>query len=73
MIDAGFHDMLGQVKRLLQESPFPSIRMLEVKVEGEQFRLNGSVDSFYLKQIAQETVRSVVRCTDLLNDIRVTA
>lgn len=73
MIDAGFHDALGQVKRLLQESPFPSIRRLEVKVEGEHFRLNGSVDSFYLKQVAQETVRSVVRCTDLINEIRVTA
>jgi osmotically-inducible protein OsmY len=73
MIDAGFHDVLGQVKRLLLESPFPSIRLLEVEVEGKLFRLHGSVESYYLKQIAQETVRSVVRCADLLNDIRVNA
>jgi osmotically-inducible protein OsmY len=73
MIDAGFHDVLGQVKRLIQESPFPSIRLLEVEVEGKQFLLRGSVESFYLKQIAQETVRSVVRSAELLNDIHVNA
>lgn len=73
MIDAGFHDVLGQAKRLLHESPFPGLRMLDVEVDGEQFRLQGNVNSYYLKQIAQETVRSVVRNAELLNDVLVQA
>lgn len=71
MIDSGFQDVLGQAKRMLMESPFPSLRRLELSQLGEQMRLRGAVDSFYLKQLAQETVRSATRGLDVVNEVSV--
>ncbi|XZE43207.1 hypothetical protein SH467x_002760 [Pirellulaceae bacterium SH467] len=71
MIDSGFQDVLGQAKRMLMESPFSSLRSLELSQSGEQMRLRGSVDSFYLKQLAQETVRSATRGIDVVNEVSV--
>ncbi|AMV34039.1 hypothetical protein VN12_18055 [Pirellula sp. SH-Sr6A] len=71
MIDSGFQDVLGQAKRMLMESPFSSLRNLELSQAGEQMRLRGSVDSFYLKQLAQETVRSATRGIDVVNEVSV--
>jgi hypothetical protein len=71
MIDSGFQDVLGQAKRLLNESPFPSIRTLKVELRGEQFTLLGRVNSFFLKQVAQETVRSATRGIDVDNQVSV--
>jgi hypothetical protein len=71
MIDSGFQDVLGQAKRLLRESPFPSLRSLDVRLSEDQFRLIGSVESFYLKQIAQETVRSATRGIEVVNCVTV--
>jgi hypothetical protein len=71
MIDSGFQDVLGQAKRMLMESPFSSLRSLELSQSGEQMRLRGSVDSFYMKQLAQETVRSATRGIDVVNEVSV--
>ncbi|MFO0924532.1 MAG: BON domain-containing protein [Pirellulales bacterium] len=71
MIDSGFHDVLGQVKRLLADSPFDEVRRIEVKAHGECISLQGRVHSFYLKQVAQETVRSATRGIELVNQVRV--
>lgn len=73
MVDSGFQDVLGQAKRMLMESPFPSLRRLELSQSGEHVRLSGAVDSFYLKQLAQETVRSATRGIDVLNEVSVCA
>lgn len=73
MIDSGFQDVLGQAKRLLEESPFQSLRTVEVEFHEDRFTLKGDVPSFYLKQLAQETVRSATRGIDVSNDILVKA
>ncbi|MBU6174371.1 MAG: BON domain-containing protein [Planctomycetes bacterium] len=73
MIDSGFQDVLGQAKRLLNESPFPSLRTLSVELRGDQFALLGNVHSFFLKQVAQETIRSATRGIDFVNEISVLA
>ncbi|NND96141.1 MAG: BON domain-containing protein [Pirellulaceae bacterium] len=50
-------------------SPYPSIRRLDVNVDGGQIVISGSVESFFLKQLAQETVKphsqgdKIVNCT----------
>ncbi len=71
MIDSGFQDVLGQAKKMLHESPFHSIRMLQVEQFGDQVLLLGEVESFFLKQLAQETVRSATRGIEMVNNVAV--
>jgi hypothetical protein len=71
MIDSGFQDVLGQAKKLLNESPFPALRMLQVEQLGENVLLLGQVESFFLKQLAQETVRSATRGIEMVNHVAV--
>jgi hypothetical protein len=69
MIDSGFQDVLGLAKRLLNESPFVSLHRLYVDQIDEQVFLRGQVESFYLKQLAQETVRSATRGIEMVNEV----
>jgi osmotically-inducible protein OsmY len=69
MIDSGFHDCLGQARKLLMDSPIHELRTIEVESKGEEIHLRGSVGSFYLKQMAQETVRSATRGVPLVNEL----
>jgi hypothetical protein len=73
MIDSGFQDVAGLAKRLLLTSSFASIRALDVRLQNEHLELVGRVESFYLKQIAQETIRSATRNFEVVNAIEVTA
>ena len=54
---------------LLANSPLPEVRRLFVTATDEFVTLTGTVSTFYLKQIAQETVRSGVRNRRLLNRV----
>ncbi len=71
MIDSGFQDVLGQAKKMLTESPFPALRMLQVEQLGDQVLLLGNVESFFLKQQAQETVRTATRGIEMVNKVAV--
>ena len=71
MIDSGFQDVLGQAKKMLRESPFHALRMLQVEQFGDQVLLKGHVESFFLKQLAQETVRSATRGIEMVNSVAV--
>ena len=71
MIDSGFQDVLGHAKKMLNESPFPALRELNVEQLGEHVLLKGRVSSFFLKQLAQETVRSATRGIEMVNDVAV--
>jgi hypothetical protein len=71
MIDSGFQDVLGQAKKMLNDSPFAALRGLRVEQIGEYVLLKGEVESFYLKQLAQETVRSATRGIEMLNEVAV--
>ena len=71
MIDSGFQDVLGQAKKLLNESPFHALRMLQVEQLGDNVMLLGQVESFFLKQLAQETVRSATRGIEMINNVAV--
>lgn len=52
---------------LLANSPLPEVRRLFVTSTDEFVTLTGTVSTYYLKQVAQETVRSGVRNRRLLN------
>ena len=71
MIDSGFQDVLGHAKKMLNESPFHALRMLQVEQLGDQVLLKGHVESFFLKQLAQETVRSATRGIEMVNTVAV--
>ena len=71
MIDSGFQDVAGLARRLLLNSSFASIRALEVRLQNEHLELCGKVESFYLKQIAQETIRSATRNFEVINVVEV--
>lgn len=73
MIDSGFHDALGQAKKLLEESPISQLHDLQVERHGDEIYLHGRVHTFYLKQLAQETIRSATRGLQLVNAVDVDA
>jgi osmotically-inducible protein OsmY len=73
MIDSGFQDVLGQASKLLNDSPFHALRGLRVEQAGDQVLLKGHVQSFFLKQLAQETVRSATRGIEVQNAITVSS
>ena len=71
MIDSGFQDVLGQAKKMLNDSPFHALHELRVEQLGDQVLLKGRVASFFLKQLAQETVRSATRGIEMVNEVLV--
>ena len=54
---------------LLAGSPLPEVRRLVVDATDDFVTLTGVVSTYYLKQIAQETVRSGVRNRRLVNRV----
>lgn len=56
----------------LSVSPIPHLRRLRVTASEHEVVITGRVPSFYLKQLAQETVRTSVGPRRLLNRVEVT-
>lgn len=57
----------------LAKSSVRELRQLQVDQNADQLQLSGSVRSFYHKQLAQETVRSVAGGMQLVNRVDVSA
>ncbi len=57
--------------RALRESPIPSLRRLHIDETDDEVVISGSVASYYLKQLAQETVMPVLGERELVNRVRV--
>jgi hypothetical protein len=62
----------SQATEALLHSPIPALRKLQVEVSDGGVVLSGSVSSYYLKQLAQETVLPFLERRDLVNRITVT-
>jgi hypothetical protein len=60
------------VESVLCSSPHPELRRLLVIESEEEVRLIGSVTSYYLKQLAQESIRAALSGRRLKNLIEVT-
>lgn len=58
---------------LLSRSPLPALRGLTVSETPREVVITGSVSTYYLKQLAQETVRAAVSGRQLLNRVTVRA
>jgi len=71
MISSGVQDVVCQAKRLLHNSPFQELHAIDVEQRGEKVCLRGEVQTYFLKQIAQETVRSATRGFEVNNEVQV--
>jgi len=56
---------------LLKQSPIPALRKLAVEESESTVILLGNVSSYYLKQLAQETVMPVLESRQLINRVNV--
>jgi len=55
----------------LRQSPIPALRKLQVEESDLEVVLSGSVSSYYLKQLAQETIMPVLGGRSLFNRVAV--
>lgn len=56
---------------VLTSSPLPQLRQLVVTVNDAEVVITGRVTSYYMKQLAQETVRPALGRRRLLNRVEV--
>ena len=61
----------SQASEALLHSPIPALRKLQVEQTNGELVLSGSVPSYYLKQLAQETVLPYLDHCALVNRIMV--
>jgi hypothetical protein len=59
----------SQALDALRQSPFPALRKLSVQETDEAVIIHGRVASYYLKQLAQETVMTVLSNRELHNEV----
>jgi hypothetical protein len=55
----------------LRNSPIPALRKLSVEEGETTITIQGKVSSFYLKQLAQETILPLVEGRELFNRVQV--
>ena len=63
--------IVSQAELALRQSPIPALRYLSVEETDSQVVISGYVPTYYLKQMAQETVMPVLERRGLLNQVEV--
>jgi hypothetical protein len=61
----------SRAAQALRQSPIPPLRKLRVEETDKEVVIIGSVGSYYLKQLAQETLMPVLGPRVLLNQVTV--
>lgn len=61
----------SRAEQVLRESYLPALRKLSVEENDAKVVISGAVSSYYLKQLAQETVMPVLGQRELLNRVLV--
>lgn len=64
-------EVVEQARGALARSRIYVLRRLDVTADGDAIVLQGRVDSYYHKQLAQELVRMAVDGTEVVNEIAV--
>jgi hypothetical protein len=64
-------DVESRIQAALAASPISALRELRVSLHGTSLRLQGSVGSYYHKQLAQEIVRSLAGDLEVVNVVAV--
>jgi hypothetical protein len=60
-----------RLAQLLSQSPIPALRKLSVEETGADVVITGRVSTYYLKQLAQETVMPLLNRRQLRNQVTV--
>jgi hypothetical protein len=63
--------MQMRADQVLRQSPIPALRKLHAEETDFEIILSGSVSSYYLKQLAQETIMPVLGSRELRNRVAV--
>jgi hypothetical protein len=63
--------MSVRADQALRQSPIPALRRLQVEESDHVIVLSGSVPSYYLKQLAQETLMPLLGSRELRNRVTV--
>jgi len=63
--------VLDQVMQALRESGFEQLRRIQAYCDHGRITLQGRIATYYLKQVAQEVVRTVTDVRDIDNDLQV--
>jgi len=63
--------MQVRADQALRQSPIPALRRLQVEESDHVIVLSGSVPSYYLKQLAQETLMPLLGSRELRNRVTV--
>ena len=71
MAEIGALELSRRAQHALESSPIRVLRDVRVDRSGKALVLSGHVESFYLKQLAQELVRTVATNCELINSIDV--
>ena len=66
-----FNPLLHEIHGTLDSSPYVSMRQVQVEAYEGQVRLEGTVDSFFQKQMAQELIRRVDGVDKIENQLKV--
>lgn len=61
----------SSVESMLRQSPLPDLRRLQIEEDEFEVVISGIVPSYYLKQLAQETIRAGVGERQLRNRVAV--
>lgn len=64
-------DVIANARACLCNSPYASLRTLSCSFQSGVLLLRGRLDSFYHKQVAQETVRRLAGVSQVVNEIEV--
>lgn len=51
-------EILAHARQKLDASSYPAVRRVECRIQGDTVVLTGTVRTFYMKQLAQESVRN---------------
>jgi hypothetical protein len=60
-----------RAEQILRQSPIPALRRLHVEENDAEIVLSGWVASYYLKQLAQESLMPILGRRELLNRVTV--
>ena len=63
--------LFGQVTSALQKNPYLDLTTLTPEINGGQVVLRGKVRSYFGKQMAQESLRSIQGICEIVNDLEV--
>ena len=65
------HELSDLLSNALARNPYFANRNVRIELQEDEIVLKGSVTTYYLKQLAQESVRSLTSAEKIRNEIEV--